>query len=168
MKRCPQCNRLEPDDRLGYCRADGTVLISDSGSFSGEVGTMKFGSAPVSSEIETSVLPYTTTAPAIDRATGPTTLMPAQTLGTTHELRKPKRLRVVIPLAAMALVVIAIAGYSYFSRKNNATIQSIAVMPFVNASGNTVVEYLSDGMTETLIRSLPQLPNLSVKARSSV
>jgi TolB-like protein/Tfp pilus assembly protein PilF len=42
------------------------------------------------------------------------------------------------------------------------------VLPFVNASGNADVEYLSDGMTETLIGSLSQLPNLTVKARSSV
>jgi TolB-like protein/Tfp pilus assembly protein PilF len=41
-------------------------------------------------------------------------------------------------------------------------------MPFVNEGGNPDVEYLSDGMTETLISSLSQLPNLSVKARSSV
>jgi TolB-like protein/Tfp pilus assembly protein PilF len=42
------------------------------------------------------------------------------------------------------------------------------VMPFVNESGNADLEYLSDGMTETLISSLSQLPNLNVKARSSV
>jgi TolB-like protein/Flp pilus assembly protein TadD len=41
-------------------------------------------------------------------------------------------------------------------------------MPFVNEGGNKDVEYLSDGMTETLISSLSQLPNLNVKARSSV
>lgn len=41
-------------------------------------------------------------------------------------------------------------------------------MPFVNDSGNADVEYLSDGMAETLIRSLSQLPGLNVKARSSV
>ena len=41
-------------------------------------------------------------------------------------------------------------------------------MPFVNESGNEDVEYLSDGMTETLISSLSNLPNLNVKARSSV
>jgi TolB-like protein/Flp pilus assembly protein TadD len=41
-------------------------------------------------------------------------------------------------------------------------------MPFVNASGNADVEYLSDGMTETLIRSLSQLPNIAVKSRSTV
>ena len=49
-----------------------------------------------------------------------------------------------------------------------AVISSIAVMPFVNASGNPDLEYLSDGITETLMGSLSQVPNLSVKARSSV
>jgi len=39
-------------------------------------------------------------------------------------------------------------------------ISSIAVMPFVNRSGNADVEYLSDGMTETLINSLSQLQSL--------
>jgi TolB-like protein len=38
-------------------------------------------------------------------------------------------------------------------------------MPFVNESGNADAEYLSDGMTETLISSLLQLPNLNGKAR---
>ena len=41
-------------------------------------------------------------------------------------------------------------------------------MPFVNESGDADVEYLSDGMTETLIGSLSLLPNLNVKARSTV
>jgi adenylate cyclase len=41
-------------------------------------------------------------------------------------------------------------------------------MPFENASGNADTEYLSDGITETLISSLSQLPKLNVKARASV
>jgi TolB-like protein/Tfp pilus assembly protein PilF len=41
-------------------------------------------------------------------------------------------------------------------------------MPFGNESGNADIEYLSDGMTETLISSLSQIPNLNVKARSLV
>ncbi|HYX27088.1 MAG TPA: tetratricopeptide repeat protein [Pyrinomonadaceae bacterium] len=53
-------------------------------------------------------------------------------------------------------------------RTNTAAIQSIAVMPFVNESGNADLEYLSDGMTDTLISNLSQLPNLNVKAHSSV
>ncbi len=66
------------------------------------------------------------------------------------------------------LASIGIGGYRYSSNRSPKQISSIAVMPFVNASGNADVEYLSDGMTETLIRSLSQLPNLNVKARSSV
>ena len=41
-------------------------------------------------------------------------------------------------------------------------------MPFVNESGNADIEYLSDGMTETLIKSLSGLPGLDVKPRSAV
>lgn len=53
MKRCPHCNRVESDAALVYYRADGTALISDSGSVSGDAGTVKFGAGGVSAEIET-------------------------------------------------------------------------------------------------------------------
>jgi TolB-like protein/Tfp pilus assembly protein PilF len=168
MKRCPQCNRFENDDTLVFCRADGTALMSDSATVDAEAGTVKLSSAPVSSKIETSVLPLTSTTPEINRPTGPTAALPAQAPGATHELGKPKRPGFVIASIALAVVVIAIAGYFYLSRNYKPTIESIAVMPFVNESGNADVEYLSDGMTETLISSLSQLPNLNVKPRSSV
>src|SRR4030095_136472 len=54
------------------------------------------------------------------------------------------------------------------SGKSGESLDSTVVMPFVNASGNAEIDYLSDGMTETLIKSLSQLPNLNVKARSTV
>jgi TolB-like protein/Tfp pilus assembly protein PilF len=61
------------------------------------------------------------------------------------------------------------AGLVYWFYPNRRPqIGSIAVMPIVNASGNSEVEYLSDGMTDMLITSLSQVPNLSVKAHSSV
>lgn len=142
--------------------------MSDSATVDTEAGTVKLSSAPVSSKIETSVLPLTSTTPEINRPTGPTAKLPAQAPGATHELGKPKRPGFVIASIALAVVVIAIAGYFYLSRNYKPTIESIAVMPFVNESGNADVEYLSDGMTETLISSLSQLPNLNVKPRSSV
>ena len=167
MKRCPQCNRVESDDALAFCRVDGTALVNDSGAISGEAGTAKFVSATVSSEIETSVLPHRSDAD-ITRPTAPTTVLPGTaTPSTTSELTKPKRRGVVFGLVAV-LLGIAIGGYLYLSRKTAAAIQSIAVMPFINDSGNTDVEYLSDGMTETLIKSLSLLPDLAVKSRSTV
>jgi eukaryotic-like serine/threonine-protein kinase len=47
-------------------------------------------------------------------------------------------------------------------------IESVAVMPFANESGSADNDYLSDGMTESLINSLSQIPKLNVKARSTV
>jgi TolB-like protein/Tfp pilus assembly protein PilF len=171
MKRCPQCNRVETDDTLVFCRVDGTALISDSGPVSSESGTVKFTAAPVPNEAETSVLPNTSTSPAINRVTGPTTVLPAQRLpGATRELGRPKRRNAVIAIASLIVVALIACLYVYWPRGNKATapIESIAVMPFVNESGNADIEYLSDGMTETLISSLSQLPNLNVKPRSSV
>ena len=170
MKRCPQCNRVEPDDTLTYCRADGTALIGDSGPVNAEAGTVKFGSATGSSEIQTSVLPKTTTDPGISRPTAQTTVLPTPLLTkNTGKLTEPKRRKAIIAVAAVIAAALIAGGYLYWARgKNTAQIESIAVMPFINESGNADVEYLSDGMTETLISSLSQLPHLNVKARSTV
>jgi TolB-like protein/Tfp pilus assembly protein PilF len=171
MKRCPQCNRVENNDTLAFCRADGTALVNDSQPLSSEAGTAELGSGAVATEIETSILPHTTDA-AISRGTGPTTVLPAlQPPSTTRELTIPKFRRLLIAgvlLIALIAAVSTVAAYFYLTRKDKAAIQSIAVMPFVNESGNADTEYLSDGITETLINSLSQIPHLSVKARSSV
>jgi TolB-like protein/Tfp pilus assembly protein PilF len=173
MKRCPQCNRVEADDALVYCRVDGTALSSDSGSIDG--GTAKFASGAVSSEIETSILPHATNA-SINRATAPTTVLPAsQTTGTTRALSKSNRQKVIVGVAVLcalafgvAIAAVVISSFRYPSKTSPTVITSIAVMPFDNASGNADLEYLSDGMTETLINSLSQLEGLNVKARATV
>lgn len=72
-------------------------------------------------------------------------------------------------VAGLAAILLAVAGFfGYQNLYPSKQIESIAVMPFVNESGNAEMEYLSDGMTETLIKNLSNIPNLSVKARSSV
>ena len=47
-------------------------------------------------------------------------------------------------------------------------IDSVAVLPFANDSGNADTEYLSDGITESLINDLSRLPGVRVAARSAV
>jgi len=82
---------------------------------------------------------------------------------------KKHKLGVVIALLILTLAIGAISVWYFGNRwANSKQIESIAVLPFENASGNADNEYLSDGMTESLIGSLSQIPNLNVKARSSV
>src|SRR6266542_6567001 len=135
MKRCPQCNRVETDDALAFCRADGTVLVSDSASRDGDAGTAPLGSASAATEVETSILPHTTDA-AMSRGTAPTTVLPAQQPpSTTRELIQPKRRRVIVVsllFAAVTVASIVIGGYLYYSRKSSTAIDSIAVLPFEN------------------------------------
>jgi eukaryotic-like serine/threonine-protein kinase len=71
---------------------------------------------------------------------------------------------------AAVLLVIAAAAAVYFLRHQSEArgINSIAVLPFVNATTDPENEYLGDGLTESLIGTLSQLPGLKVLARSTV
>lgn len=76
------------------------------------------------------------------------------------------RKRAPAVLVSLLLVIAAVAvGLSYF--RSEAAIDSLAVLRFVNASDSPDMEYLSDGISENLINSLSQLPQLKVTARSS-
>ncbi len=68
----------------------------------------------------------------------------------------------------VALALLAGGAFLWRSRNSQEQISSVAVMPFVNASNDPNSEYLSDGITESLINNLSQVPNLVVMARSSV
>ena len=167
MKRCPQCNRVESDDALAFCRADGTALISDSGSFSGDAGTAKLGSDAVSSEIETSILPHSTGA-NINRATAPTTVLPAQPAPLpTKRLSRSGPGKPLIAVGALLVIAMGVGGYFFVRGNRDRPIESVAVLPFENKSGNADSEYLSDGLAESLIYRLSQLSNLKVTPRSS-
>jgi TolB-like protein/DNA-binding winged helix-turn-helix (wHTH) protein/tetratricopeptide (TPR) repeat protein len=65
-----------------------------------------------------------------------------------------------------ALLVVAI-WFTLFRGRGQA-IDSVAVLPFVNASSDPDTEYLNDGIAETLIGQLSQIPRLKVMARSTV
>jgi len=50
MKRCPKCNRVQTNDALGFCRADGTKLVMDTGSVDPDAGTRKLTSGAITGE----------------------------------------------------------------------------------------------------------------------
>jgi TolB-like protein/cytochrome c-type biogenesis protein CcmH/NrfG len=170
MKHCPQCKRVETDEALKFCRVDGATLVNDSSSIDQEAGTAKLGEGQVASATATRILPLATEA-SFNRVTAPTTVLstqPPNLPAVAFKARRRKATIAIIVAAAAVVVACSVVFFKfYFSTRRTATIQSIAVLPFENASGNAELEYLSDGVSENVIDSLSELPQLKVIARSS-
>src|SRR5262249_30200420 len=76
---------------------------------------------------------------------------------------------VIAGFAALVVVLFAVACiYLARNKSDGGKISSIAVLPFVNATSDPSNEYLSDGLTESLIGTLSHLPDMKVMARSTV
>jgi eukaryotic-like serine/threonine-protein kinase len=73
-------------------------------------------------------------------------------------------------MAAAFLVVAMVAAGIWYARSRSSTsqIESLAVIPFTNVGGNADTDFLSDGLSESLISSLTHVPQLKVKSRNSV
>jgi serine/threonine protein kinase/tetratricopeptide (TPR) repeat protein len=79
------------------------------------------------------------------------------------------RRTILISAIALASVVALIAvGAFYFGSSTRTRINSVAVLPFANATGDPSMEYLSDGITEGVIDRLSGLPTVKVISRTSV
>ena len=68
-------------------------------------------------------------------------------------------------ISAILVTALVAASFIFLSGRPK-QIESMAVLPFFNASGNPDTDYLTDGISETLINNLSQLPGLRVSARS--
>jgi serine/threonine protein kinase/tetratricopeptide (TPR) repeat protein len=84
-------------------------------------------------------------------------------------VERPKpRVKQAIWIAGAAVVLLLSAILFWVWSHQSDAIRSIAVLPFANVSADPNTDYLSDGITESIINSLSPLPNLSVMSRSSV
>ena len=155
MKHCPECNRNYADPTLSFCLQDGAPLIygeaieEPATAILHETG----GEAPTRAQLHT---------------TDGSEILPNRGVATVSNARGFNK---KFAIATIMLAIVGIAGfvgYRNFRPSSAGQISSMAVMPFVNEGQNADLEYLSDGITETLMNSLSQLPGLSVKARSSV
>jgi serine/threonine-protein kinase len=71
-------------------------------------------------------------------------------------------------IGTLALATLLLAASLHLVPGGGKAIDSIAVLPFANASGEPNAEYLSDAITESLIDSLSQLPRVTIMSRNSV
>src|SRR4029078_4039257 len=114
MKRCPQCRRDYYDDSLMYCLDDGAALLE------GPTTADQPATAILTSEPATKIL------------TGANDARP-----TTRRISGSKRHFLIASALFVIIVSIATAAYFYLGSPNAKQINSIAVMPFINDSGNT-------------------------------
>ena len=90
----------------------------------------------------------------------------------TAARRRPSRATFIISLLAFMIVTASLAFF-YFTRNrqvitDDSPIDSIAVLPFVNTSGDPNDEYLSDGISDSVINSLSRIPNVRAASFNSV
>lgn len=154
MKRCPECRRDYHDDSLLYCLEDGAALVQGSVLPPDEPQTAILHSTDAPSEAATRGLLHTT---AGEERLGP------RAAGSASG----RNVVIVGVLAILLLTALGIGGYWLYGRGPK-QIDSIAVLPFENRSGNPDTEYLSDGLTDSLIFRFSQLPNVKVSPTSSV
>lgn len=139
MKRCPTCQQTYVDETLKFCRHDGATLIGDSSPF-------------VAAESQATLLKLPASP---DGGLAPTAIFPNGAARGGGDASTSASL--TMPLAAR----------KRRSAKSK-VIDSLAVLPLANASTEPQMEYLSDGITESIINSLSQLPKLRVVPRSTV
>ncbi|HEX8748379.1 MAG TPA: protein kinase [Pyrinomonadaceae bacterium] len=77
------------------------------------------------------------------------------------------RLTVLAALALLALAAVAAIGYFALRTQPARQVTAIAVLPFANATTSSEFDYLGDGLTESLIDGLSQLPGMKVISRGS-
>ncbi len=144
---------LEFDARLGRTGSSSGAMAAAASAPSGE--------KTVSAQVQSTPSQGTeATSGGVSRA--------ASTGSTPARRFKPNRLVLVLGLLVVAGLALGLWLYWRARLSAGAAIDSVAVLPFVNQNGDPDMEYLSDGLTESTINSLAQLPNMRVIARSSV
>jgi non-specific serine/threonine protein kinase len=91
----------------------------------------------------------------------------AAAAGTPSPSRNMK-LRMGLLAAGLSIAVVLALALLFSGQKiKQATMDSVAVLPFINATGDPNAEYLSEGITQDLVSTLSQLPNLKVVSLAS-
>ena len=165
MKRCPECRRDYYDETLLYCLDDGNALLDGPASGGARLGTAdEPATAIMSQEIQPSGGSSSEAATYAIASIDETAVLPAN----TGEIgRGTSKLMWAVPLILAVVALGGFLGYRYLQASGGEQINSIAVLPFANVSGDKETEFLSDGISETLINNFTKIPELKVAARST-
>lgn len=160
-----RCLEKDPEDRYQSIREVAIELKH----LRRQLGTGADFDTTVPSSISKQTDSSTESSSTTTSGVGQTGSIPAATSSAEYVLQRIKRHKVTVAVAFILLIA-SVSFLAYYLRagRSEAGIRSIAVLPFQNRSTDGDTEYLSDGLAESLIYRLSQLPNLKVSPTSSV
>ncbi len=154
-----RCLAKDPDERYQSIR-EATIELGDVRRELEDAAELETTVPP--SSVGSTISPTPATGSGAPVSTAPTSSVEYVVTGIRQH-----KIRTAIVAAALVLAGIGLAAYLH-ARNTEVAIDSIAVLPFVNQNRDPDTEYLSDGLTESIINSLTQLPSLRVSPRSTV
>ncbi len=86
------------------------------------------------------------------------------------EVQKDRSRKWIYVAVVVAIAAVLSAGFYFLNHQRTQeakSIHSVAILPFANSSADPSVDYLGDGITESLINSLSKFSQLKVIARST-
>lgn len=161
MKRCPECRRDYYDDSLLYCLDDGSPLLEGPTSAQAvleEPATAILHETAPQEEARTRTQIHST-----EQAGAP----PSSTGDSAERIHGFDKRLIVVPLLVAIVALGGFLGYRYFRQAAADQINSIAVLPFANDTGDKEADFLAEGIAETLINNFTRIPELKVAARST-
>jgi len=145
-----------------YCLDDGSALLEGPGAAVGDeskTAVLNFDEATAASQVR-----------ATERGdiSATATLAVGPTSSAEYIVGEAKRHK-FLSLGIVAVLLGAVLAGTYFAflAKRAAAFDSIVVLPFANASGDVETDFLSEGISETLINNFTRIPSLRVIARST-
>jgi TolB-like protein/DNA-binding winged helix-turn-helix (wHTH) protein/Tfp pilus assembly protein PilF len=120
------------------------------------------GEQSIAGSLDSSVLPQ-----AQQTGTMPRTLGAELAPAIQPRMQARAKWALAVGASAVAALLVVAIWFTVFRGRGEA-IDSVAVLPFENTSSDPATEYLNDGIAETLIGQLSQIPRLKVMARSTV
>lgn len=167
-----RCLAKDPDERYQSIK-DVAIELKDVRHEIQE-GASEIATLVSGGETKTVIQPERTAAPAGSTMTA----VPANAVTTNassaefivNGIKQHKAAAAIVTAVILAVVAFTVAAvWSYqHARTNEVAVDSIAVIPFLNQTNDAGTDWVTDGLTESIINNLTQLPNLKVISRSSV